>query len=87
VYYDWDDPNKYNPNSYGLSTQGAILRYFSTGGTYGSTFTFGGSSSPVLEKNIQGSGRSVGFVITSIGTQAPYSIQGWGLTFQEAGYR
>ena len=87
VYYDWDDPNKYNPNSYSLSTQGAILRYFSTGGTYGSTFTFGGSSSPVLEKNIQGSGRSVGFVITSIGQQAPYSIQGWGLTFQEAGYR
>ena len=87
VYYDWDDPNKYNPNSYSVSTQGAILRYFSTGGTYGSTFTFGGSSSPVLEKNIQGSGRSVSFVITSIGTQAPYSIQGWGLTFQEAGYR
>jgi hypothetical protein len=87
VYYDWDDPNKYNPNSYSMSTQGAILRYFSTGGTYGSTFTFGGSSSPVLEKNIQGSGRSVGFVITSIGQQAPYSIQGWGLTFQEAGYR
>ena len=87
VYYDWDDPNKYNPNSYGLSTQGALLRYFSTGGTYGSTFTFGGSSSPVLEKNIQGSGRSVSFVITSIGTEAPYSIQGWGLTFQEAGYR
>jgi hypothetical protein len=68
VYYDWDDPNKYNPNSYSMSTQGAILRYFSTGGTYGSTFTFGGSSSPVLEKNIQGSGRSVSFVITSIGT-------------------
>jgi hypothetical protein len=87
VYYDWDDPNKYNPNSYALSTQGAILRYFSTGGTYGSTFTFGGSSSPVLEKNIQGSGRSVSFVITSVGQQAPYSIQGWGLTFQEAGYR
>jgi hypothetical protein len=87
VYYDWDDPNKYNPNSYSMSTQGAILRYFSTGGTYGSTFTFGGSSSPVLEKNIQGSGRSVSFVITSIGTGAPYSIQGWGLTFQEAGYR
>jgi hypothetical protein len=87
VYYDWDDPNKYNPNSYSMSTQGAILRYFSTGGTYGSTFTFGGSSSPVLEKNIQGSGRSVSFVITSVGQQAPYSIQGWGLTFQEAGYR
>jgi hypothetical protein len=87
VYYDWNDPNKYNPNSYGLTTQGALLRYFSTGGTYGSTFTFGGSSSPVLEKNIQGSGRSISFVITSIGTDAPYSIQGWGLTFQEAGYR
>jgi hypothetical protein len=87
VYYDWDDPNKYNPNSYSVSTQGAILRYFSTGGTYGSTFTFGGSSSPVLEKNIQGSGRAVSFVITSVGQQAPYSIQGWGLTFQEAGYR
>ena len=87
VYFDWDDPNKLNPASYSLSTQGALLRYFTTGGTFGSTFTFGGSSSPVLEKQIQGSGRAMGLVITSLGTQAPYSIQGWGLTWQPAGYR
>lgn len=87
VYYDWDDPNKFNPGSYELSTRGALLRYFTTGGTYNSDFTFGGSSSPVLEKNIQGSGRAIGFVITSLGTEAPYSIQGWGLTYQDAGYR
>jgi hypothetical protein len=87
VYFDWDDPAKLNPGSYSLSTQGALLRYFTTGGTYGSSFTFGGSSSPVLEKQIQGSGRAMGLVITSLGTQAPYSIQGWGLTWQPAGYR
>jgi len=87
VYFDWDDPSKLNPSSYSLSTQGALLRYFTTGGTFGSSFTFGGSSSPVLEKQIQGSGRAMGLVITSFGTQAPYSIQGWGLTWQPAGYR
>ena len=87
VYYDWDDPNKFNPGSYTLSTVGALLRYFTTGGTFGSTFTFGGSSSPVLEQNLQGSGRAVGFVIASISQDAPYSIQGWGITYQDAGYR
>ena len=87
VYYDWDDPNKFNPTSYTLSTVGALLRYFTTGGTFGSTFTFGGSSSPVLEKQIQGSGRAIGYVIASISQDAPYSIQGWGITYQDAGYR
>ena len=87
VYYDWDDPNKFNPTSYTLSTVGALLRYFTTGGTFGSTFTFGGSSSPVLEKQIQGSGRAIGYVIASISQEAPYSIQGWGITYQDAGYR
>ena len=87
VYYDWDDPNKFNPTSYTLSTVGALLRYFTTGGQFGSTFTFGGSSSPVLEKQIQGSGRAIGYVIASISQEAPYSIQGWGITYQDAGYR
>jgi len=87
VYYDWDDPNKFNPTSYTMSTVGALLRYFTTGGTFGSTFTFGGSSSPVLEKQIQGSGRAIGYVIASISQEAPYSIQGWGITYQDAGYR
>lgn len=87
VYYDWDDPNKFNPTSYTLSTVGALLRYFTTGGKFGSTFTFGGSSSPVLEKQIQGSGRAIGYVIASISQEAPYSIQGWGITYQDAGYR
>jgi hypothetical protein len=70
-----------------MSTVGALLRYFTTGGTFGSTFTFGGSSSPVLEKQIQGSGRAIGYVIASISQEAPYSIQGWGITYQDAGYR
>ena len=87
VYYDWDDPNKFNPTSYTMSTVGALLRYFTPGGTFGSPFTFGGSSSPVLEKQIQGSGRAIGYVIASISQEAPYSIQGWGITYQDAGYR
>ena len=45
------------------------------------------SSSPVLESNIQGSGRAISLVITSTGTQSPYSISGFSITYQDAGYR
>ena len=54
---------------------------------YNSTFTFDGSTSPVLETNIQGSGRAMSLIITSTGTQAPYSISGFSVTYQESGYR
>ncbi len=88
IYYNWDDPNKFNPSSYGLSTAGSVLRYDTTGGTYGSSFTFGGSSSPVLSVNFaEGGGRSFSFVITSVGTDAPYSIQGWGIKYLDKGYK
>ena len=87
VAYDWDDPNVPNPLTYPLGTAGALLRYVTTGGKYDSTFTFDGSTSPVLETNIQGSARSISLVFTSIGTQSPYSISGFSLTYQDAGYR
>jgi hypothetical protein len=87
IAYDWDDPNVSTPDTYPLTTAGALLRYTTTGGKYDSTFTFGGSSSPVLETNIQGSGRAISLVITSTGTQAPYSISGFSVTYQEYGYR
>jgi hypothetical protein len=88
IYYNWDDPNKFNPSSYGLSTAGSVLRYDTTGGTYGSSFTFDGSSSPVLSLNFaEGGGRSFSFVITSVGTDAPYSIQGWGIKYLDKGYK
>ena len=87
IAFDWDDPSVANPVTYPLTTAGALLRYTTTGGEYNSTFTFDGSSSPVLETNIQGSGRSMSVVITSTGTQAPYSISGFSVTYQDAGYR
>ena len=87
IRYDWDDPNAAMPSSYPLTTAGALLRYSTTGGTYDGTFVFGGSASPVLETNIQGSARSVSLVLTSSGTQAPYSISGFSVTYQDAGYR
>jgi hypothetical protein len=87
VAYDWDSPKVPNPLTYPLGTAGALLGYVTTGGTYNSTFTFDGSTSPVLETNIQGSGRSMSLVITSTGTQSPYSISGFSVTYQEYGYR
>ena len=87
IAFDWDDPAIPNPGTYNLTTAGALLRYTTTGGTYDSTFTFGGSSSPVLETNLQGSGRAISLIITSTGTQAPYSISGFSITYEEAGYR
>tara|TARA_R110000751_G_scaffold242824_1_gene343088 strand:+ start:1109 stop:3229 length:2121 start_codon:yes stop_codon:yes gene_type:complete len=87
VAFDWDDPNIPTPITYPLTTAGALLRYTTTGGTYDSTFTFGGSSSPVLETNIQGSARAISLVFTSTGTQAPFGISGFSITYQDAGYR
>jgi len=87
VAYDWDDPNVPDPSTYSLTTAGALARYTTTGATYDASFSYDGSSSPVLETNIQGSGRAISLVITSTGTQAPYSISGFSITYQDAGYR
>ena len=87
IAYDCDDPNVPDPSTYSLTTAGALARYTTTGSTYDTTFTFDGSSSPVLESNIQGSGRAISLVITSTGTQSPYSISGFSITYQDAGYR
>jgi hypothetical protein len=86
IRYDWDDPNVSNPLTYPIGTADVMLRYATTGGEYDSTFTFG-SISPVLETHIQGSARAISLVFTSIGTQSPYSISGFSLTYQDAGYR
>ena len=88
IAYNWDDNNTPDPTTYALTTAGALSRYTTTNSTYDNTaFTFDGSSSPVLETNLQGSGRSISLVITSTGTQAPYSIAGFSITYQDAGYR
>ena len=87
IAFDWDDPAASNPSNYALTTAGALLRYTTTGGTYDSSFTFTGSSSPVLETNVQGSGRAISLILTSSGTQAPYSVSGFSVTYQDAGYR
>ena len=87
VAYNWDDPSVPIPTTYALTTAGALLRYTVTGGTYDSTFTFDGNSSPVLETDIEGSGRAISFVFTSVGTQSPYSISGFSLTYKDLGYR
>ena len=87
IAYNWDDPNTPDPTTYSLTTAGALARYTTTASTYDASFTFDGSSSPVLETNIQGSGRAISLIITSTGTQAPYSISGFSITYQDAGYR
>ena len=87
VAYNWDDPGTPDPSTYSLTTAGSLARYTTTNSRYNATFTFDGSTSPVLETNIQGSGRSISLVITSTGTQAPYSVSGFSITYQDAGYR
>ena len=88
IAYNWDDNNTPDPTTYALTTAGALSRYTTTSSEYDNVaFTFDGSSSPVLETNLQGSGKSISLVITSTGTQAPYSIAGFSITYQDAGYR
>jgi len=87
IAYNWDDNNTPDPTTYSLTTAGALSRYTTTNSTYDASFTFDGSSSPVLETNIEGSGRAISLVITSTGTQAPYSVSGFSITYQDAGYR
>ena len=87
IAYDWDDPNVPDPTTYSLTTAGSLSRYTTTASTFDATFTYDGSSSPILESNIQGSGRAISLAITSTGTQAPYSIAGFSVTYQDAGYR
>ena len=87
IAYDWDDPNTPDPSTYSLTTAGALARYTTTNSTFDATFRYDGSTSPVLESNIQGSGRAISLVITSTGTQSPYSISGFSITYQDAGYR
>jgi hypothetical protein len=87
IAYDWDDPNVPDPTTYSLTTAGSLARYTTTGSTFDATFRYDGSTSPVLESNIQGSGRAISLVITSTGTQSPYSIAGFSITYQDAGYR
>jgi len=87
IAYDWDDPNTPDPNTYSLTTSGALARYTTTNSTFDATFRYDGSTSPVLESNIQGSGRAISLVITSTGTQSPYSVSGFSITYQDAGYR
>ena len=87
IAYNWDDPNTPDPTTYSLTTAGALSRYTTTNSTYDASFTFDGSSSPVLETNIEGSGKSISLIITSTGTQAPYSVSGFSITYQDAGYR
>lgn len=87
IAYNWDDPNTPDPTTYSLTTAGSLSRYTTTNSTYDASFTFDGSSSPVLETNIEGSGKSISLIITSTGTQAPYSVSGFSITYQDAGYR
>tara|TARA_R100001369_G_scaffold46762_1_gene73163 strand:+ start:833 stop:2929 length:2097 start_codon:yes stop_codon:yes gene_type:complete len=87
VAYNWDDPSTPDPSTYSLTTAGSLARFTTTNSRYDATFTFDGSTSPVLGTNIQGSGRSISLVITSTGTQAPYSVSGFSITYQDAGYR
>ena len=87
IAYNWDDPNTPDPTTYSLTTAGSLARYTTTNSTYDATFKFDGSTSPVLETNVQGSGRAISLVITSTGTQAPYSVSGFSITYQDAGYR
>ena len=87
IAYDWDDPNTPDPSTYSITTAGSLARYTTTASTFDATFRYDGSTSPVLESNIQGSGRAISLVITSTGTQSPYSISGFSITYQDAGYR
>lgn len=73
ITYDWDDDTVTNPNVYTLPTEISGDEYGE--GVYG-TMTYASTPSPILIKNVEGSGFSNRITISTNDTNACYSIQG-----------
>lgn len=88
VSYDWDDQFTAKPSDYSQSSQGAPVRYKGRGIDYGdANVIYGGSEKPILVTSVQGSGFATQLTYVTLGTGAPYSIQGIVFEFSISGRR
>ena len=86
--YDWDDNNAARPVAYSQESKGAPNRYGGRGITYaGPNIVYGGSEKPIIVTSIQGSGFAVQLTYVTLGTDAPFSIQGIVFEFSVSGRR
>jgi hypothetical protein len=75
LVYDWEEPSKLNPDTYGIESDPTI-----GGSVYGSaiygTAMYSGGTTPVLISNVEGSGFSVQIKYSTVDTNPSYTIQG-----------
>lgn len=78
VKYDWGDPYKLNPDTYGLGNDLSITTtlWDDNSRTYDVNAYYGQESQPLLFDNIEGTGFSTQFTYTTSDTNAPYTIHG-----------
>jgi hypothetical protein len=82
--YDWGTAYHNNPSDYSVGTEGnpAIFGF----AIYG-TDTYGGVTVPTMVTNVQGSGRSLKITFSTTSQEAPYSIQGMVIKYEQAGFK
>jgi len=85
VRYDWRRSEAINPADYQEEFAGGASQYGGSGVVYGTGSQYAGVAQPVIDTNIEGSGRSVQFSYVSTGTWSPYTIQGFVIDFSPKG--
>lgn len=85
--FDWGASDRVNPSTYSLADEDISVATYGTTVEYDDGSIYGGNIFPKLETPIQGSFYSVRLKISSVGTQAPHSIQGIIFSYSEKGRR
>ena len=82
VRYDYEDANATRPAAYALDSLNVGGVYGATATTYGVS-SYGGPSSPIVRKSVEGSGFAVALRVNDGATSTgPYSLKGFQMEFQ-----
>ena len=87
VSFDWDDPNVAKPSSYDQASSGAPVKYGRNIVYAGPNVVYGGVEKPIIVTQVQGSGFSTQLTFVTLGSDAPYSLQGLIFEFSVSGRR
>ena len=82
VRFDFDTPDRIQPNDVSLETNDPAIFGLSL---FGTTSKFGAAESPLIRQPVQGSGHSNFFKIFSEDTNAPYTINGLYINYRPSG--
>jgi len=82
VRYDYEDANSTRPAAYALDSLNVGGVYGASATTYG-VAAYGGPSSPIVRKSVEGSGFAVALrVEDGSNSTGPYSLKGFQMEFQ-----